>query len=595
MSEPQSTPSQREVNELTDLARRFSESGRHEEAADLLLVALRLNPKSLSVKLGLAEVRKRQQQNTGGSSRSLRDLLREGFRRNAIDASHFLGLAHLYAEKGENARAVECIEVAKANDLANPANHKLHGRLLFRRRDFDGAADEFGRALRYNPFDRETAENLGRAEFERKQFEPALGATVQAFLLLNDGDEEGVRRLRRRIQTLKQILGWGNRELSRLFREREEIVHTAFDRLEWHRERFLEQGGLPGVNLSLSAPPPARRETGGQIELAARLRRLKPLAHFSDEQIFRLTQAAREEIHDVGNLIFAHQSHGRDLYVLERGEINLQRTTSYGTFTLGAVDAGDLFGEAGFLSAHPRSCDALVGCASQVLRLDAPAMDSLVEASAEMGVQVYWTLWHSLARKLRAANDQLKTFFSDESLPESFLRLRKQPTGAAASVKVEESDKIRLFREQGLSRRELMTLATFSKEKRFAAGAYLFQEGDEGSEMYVVLEGRVMISKFIPGAGEEALAVLERGDFFGEMSLIDGEPRSADAKAHAGPLTVLALDQGTVREILAMDPHAALEFLQLLCRLVAGRLREIDEKVIGWRIMSGERNESVSA
>ncbi|HEX4961439.1 MAG TPA: cyclic nucleotide-binding domain-containing protein [Thermoanaerobaculia bacterium] len=595
MSDPQSLSPHREVHDLTDLARRFSEGGRHEEAADLLLLALRLDPKNLSVKLGLAEVRKRQQHLRGGSPRSLRDLLREGHRRNAIDASHFLGLAHLYAEKGENARAIECIEVAKAKDLANPANHKLHARLLFRRRDFDGAAEEFGRALRFNPFDRETAENLGRAEYERKQFEAALGATVHAFLLLNDGDEEGVRRLRRRIQTLKQILGWGNRELSRLFHERQESVHTAFERLEWHRERFLEQGGLPGANISLTAPAPSRRETGGQIDLAIRLRRLKLLAHFSDEQIFRLTQAVREEVHDVGSLIYTHRSQGRDLYVLERGEVNLQRTTTYGTFSLGTVEAGDLFGEGGFLTGHERSADALIASACQVLRLDAAVLDNLVEASAEMGVQVYWTLWHSLARKLRATNDQLKTFFSDESLPDSFLRLRKQPTGAAASVRVEDSDKIRLFREQGLSRRELMTLATFSKEKRFAAGAYLFQEGDEGSEMYVVLEGRVVISKFIPGAGEEALAVLERGDFFGEMSLIDGEPRSADAKAHGGPLTVLALDQGTVREILAMDPHAALEFLQLLCRLVASRLREIDEKVIGWRIMSGERNESVSA
>jgi CRP/FNR family transcriptional regulator, cyclic AMP receptor protein len=596
MSDPQSFPPHREVNELTDLARRFSESGRNEEAADLLLIALRLDPKNLSVKLGLAEVRKRQQQFRGGNARSLRDLLREGYRRNAIDAAHFLGLAHLYAEKGENARAIECIDVAKAKDLANPANHKLHGRLLFRRRDFAGAAEELGLALRYNPFDRETAESLGRAEYERKQFEAALAATVHAFLLLNDGDEEGVRRLRRRIQTLKQILGWGNRELARVFRERQEIVNTSFERLEWHRERFLEQGGLPGANISLTAPPSSsRRETGGQIELAARLRRLKPLAHFSDEQIFRLTQAVREEIHDVGNLIFAHRSQGRDLYMLERGEIALQRTTTYGTFALGVVDPGELFGEAGFLTGHERNSDALVASACQIFRLESQVLDNLIEGSAEMGVQIYWTLWHSLARKLRATNDQLKTFFSDESLPESFLRLRKQPSGAAASVKVEPSDKIRLFREQGLSRRELMTLATFSKEKRFAAGAYLFQEGDEGSEMYVILEGRVVISKFIPGAGEEALAILERGDFFGEMSLIDGEPRSADAKAHGGPLTVLALDQGTVREILAMDPHAALEFLQLLCRLVAGRLREIDEKVIGWRIMSGERNESVSA
>jgi CRP/FNR family transcriptional regulator, cyclic AMP receptor protein len=595
MSHPQS-PSNPEVQELTALSRRFSESGRYDEAADLLLLALRLEPKNLSVKLSLAEVRKLQQQHRGGvSSRSLRDILREGFRRNAIDAAHFLGLAHLYAEKGENARAIECIEVAKAKDLANPANHKLHGKLLFRRRDFDGAAEEFGRALRYNPFDRETAESLGRAEYERKQFEAALGATVHAFLLLNEGDEEGVRRLRRRIQTLKQILGWGNRELSQLFRERQETVHTSFDRLEWNRERFLEQGGLPGANLSLHLPPPRRRETGGQLDLASRLRRIKPLAHFSDEQIFKLTQAVREEVQDVGTLIFGHRTQGRDLYMLERGEITVQRTTTYGTFALGAVEPGDFFGEASFITGQERSSDALAAAPSQLFRIDAAALDNLIEGSPGMGVQIYWTLWHSLARKLRATNDQLKSFFSNESMPENFLRLRKQAAGVPSNVQVEPSDKIRLFREQGLSRRELMTLATFSREKRFAAGASLFQEGDEGGEMYIVLDGRAMISKYIPGAGEEALAILERGDFFGEMSLIDGEPRSADARAHNGPLTVLALDQGTVREVLAMDPHAALEFLQLLCRLVANRLREIDEKVIGWRIMSGERNESVSA
>jgi CRP-like cAMP-binding protein len=72
------------------------------------------------------------------------------------------------------------------------------------------------------------------------------------------------------------------------------------------------------------------------------------------------------------------------------------------------------------------------------------------------------------------------------------------------------------------------------------------------------------------------------------MSLIDGEPRSADARAHGGPLTVLALDQPTVQEVLSMDSQASLEFLQLLCRLISHRLREIDEKVIGWRILSGD-------
>jgi CRP-like cAMP-binding protein len=592
MKDPQS-PSQ-DVEELVELAKRLSDRGRYDEASELYLLALRLDPRSLSVKLGLAEVRKLQSQQRGGTSRSLREVMRESFRRNAIDASQFLGLAHLYAEKGENARSIECLEIAKAKDLASPSHHKLHARLLFRRKDFDGAADEFGKALRLNPFDRETAESLGRAEYERKQFEAALRASAHAFLLVHEADVESVERLRRRIQTLKQILGWGNRELTAVFHERQEHLHTAFDRLEWHRERFMEQGGLTGGGL-VTGPPVRSTEGGGLIQLAARLRRIKVWSHLTDEQIFRLTQAVEEEVYDTGALILGYRSQGRDLYLLERGEISAQRTTTYGTFGLGRLQPGDLFGESSYITGHERTSDAVAAKPCQVLRIDAQRLDDLVETAPDLGVQLYWSFWHGLARKLRGTNEQLKSFFSDEAKTENFLRLRKQPSGVGAAVKVEANDKIRLFREQGLSRRELMTLATFSREERFAAGASLFQEGDEGDKMYVILEGKVMISKFIPGAGEEALAILERGDFFGEMSLIDGEPRSADSRAYAGPLTVLALDQATVREVLAMDPHAALEFLQLLCRLVANRLREIDEKVIGWRIMSGERNESVSA
>ncbi len=521
-------------------------------------------------------------------------MLREGFRRNAIDAAQFVGLAHLYAEKGESARAVECLEVSKAKGLANPSSHKLHGRLLFRRKDFDGAVEELDQALRFNPFDRETAESLGRAEYERKRYEPALRSTVHAFLLLNEGDEEGVRRLRRRIQTLKQILGWGNRELSQVFKERQEQIHTAFDRLEWHRELFMEEAGLQSVVFP-NGPAMARLERGGRLELATRLRRMKPWVHFTDEQIFRLTQAVEEEIHDAGSLVFTHRGSGRDLYILEQGEITVQRTTTYGTYALGTIEPGNLFGEGSFVGGYERTSDVMVTQPSQLLRFNAEALLDMVEANPELGVQLYWSLWHSLARKLRSTNEQLRTFFPTEAVPESFIPLRKPAAGTGTAVQVKKDDKVRLFREQGISRRELITLAAFSKEKRFAAGAALFQEGDEGSEMYVILEGRVVISKLIPGAGEEALAILERGDFFGEMSLIDGEPRSADARAYSGQLTVLALDKETVNEVLTMDPHAALEFMQLLCRLIANRLREIDEKVIGWRIMSGERNELASA
>lgn len=584
-----------DLSTLLDLARRFSAREELDEAAELYQMALRLAPSDLSVKLGLAEVRKAQTARHGKAPRRPRDAQREQQRRNSIDAAQFIGLAHLYAEKGEHARSMECLEMARAKELAGPSHHKLMGRLLFRRKEAEAAAEELAQALRYNPFDRETAEMLGRAEIERQNHQGALAATVHAFLLLNDADFEGTDRLKRRIQTLKQILGWGTRELAEVFHSRQEVLHVAFDRLEWHRERFLEEGGLLPRGFTV-APAPSRR-AGGQIELAARLRRQRVFGALADDQVFRLTKAVEEEPYEVGSLLFAHGAHGadsRDLYLVEKGEITIQRPTPYGTFVLGSLGPGELFGEASFVSGRERSGDAIATQPSQVLRIDAQALDRLIEEAPELGAQVAWTLWHALAKKLRTTNEQLKSIFSTEAVPENFVRLRRPTPTTAGEVKVEPSDKIRLFREQGLSRRELMTLAAFSTEKRFQGGAFLFQEGDAGTEMYIVLEGRARISKFIPGGGEEALAILERGDFFGEMALIDGQPRSADARAHGGPLTVLALGQATVREILAMDPHAALEFLQLLCRLVAQRLREIDEKVIGWRIMSGERNSAAA-
>jgi CRP-like cAMP-binding protein len=60
----------------------------------------------------------------------------------------------------------------------------------------------------------------------------------------------------------------------------------------------------------------------------------------------------------------------------------------------------------------------------------------------------------------------------------------------------------------------------------------IFRNGEPGDCCYIVLNGAVRISKFLPHIGEEALAVLKPGDYFGEMALIDSSPRSAGAIAN---------------------------------------------------------------
>ena len=115
----------------------------------------------------------------------------------------------------------------------------------------------------------------------------------------------------------------------------------------------------------------------------------------------------------------------------------------------------------------------------------------------------------------------------------------------------------------------------------------LFREGDPGDAMYVVLDGKVRISKMIPGVGEEALMILERGAFFGEMALIDNLPRSADARAHERGAVVLRIPRDVLEQLLDIRKVSSIRLLRLLCELVAARLRELDDKLVGWHILSG--------
>src|SRR5688572_2497779 len=88
--------------------------------------------------------------------------------------------------------------------------------------------------------------------------------------------------------------------------------------------------------------------------------------------------------------------------------------------------------------------------------------------------------------------------------------------------------KIDLFHElhpEGVER-----LAGICAEESYRVGDVIFKEGDVGDKLYLILEGRVRISREVSGMGEEALAILGPGAAFGEMSLIDDFPRSADAR-----------------------------------------------------------------
>lgn len=106
-----------------------------------------------------------------------------------------------------------------------------------------------------------------------------------------------------------------------------------------------------------------------------------------------------------------------------------------------------------------------------------------------------------------------------------------------------------------------------------AVGAeeFVFREGELGTEMFIVHEGRIEILKELQGELRQ-LAVLEKGDFFGEMSLLEDLPRTASARALTA-CSLLRINGATFDQMLRANPEIAVRMMRKLSR----RLRETDQ------------------
>ena len=321
------------------------------------------------------------------------------------------------------------------------------------------------------------------------------------------------------------------------------------------------------------------------MTLIPALRACQLFAHFGDEQIARLAEGAARYHYPAGVKVVRHGDPTKDAYVIEAGEVLIQRDTAYGVFQLARLGAGELFGEATFVDGSERSGDALAASDLDLVTLNPMAVRAMTGDDPRLDLALHWAFWKSLSEKLRRTNERLTRFFSETGGGPS---LGDAPRSTPPEdFRVEMVDKRKVFEEQKLSGLEINFLTSLSKERRLEPHEVIFRDGDAGDEMFIVLEGRVMISKFIPGAGEEALAFLERGDYFGEMGLIDHKPRSADAKADAKGAVVLAIPRHVLEGILDIEKVSSLRLLRLLCAMISRRLRELDEKIVGWFIIAG--------
>ncbi|MGC8964997.1 MAG: Crp/Fnr family transcriptional regulator [Brevinematia bacterium] len=113
--------------------------------------------------------------------------------------------------------------------------------------------------------------------------------------------------------------------------------------------------------------------------------------------------------------------------------------------------------------------------------------------------------------------------------------------------------------------------------KIYDEGKVIFNEGDYGKEMFIIVEGKVKIVKKV-GNIEKVLMVLDKGDFFGEMALVEDKPRSASAIALT-TCKLIVIDKNLLKSLIMRNPEFAYKMIIKMSQRIRETNKQIEEMI----------------
>ena len=572
--------------DLSLIANKYAEQGRYEEAVELFEKGIKLFPQSLAMKINLGKMRNLLKEKEEQEKTRLMGKYKEERERLDKLASQFCAIGEIFDRKGQEEKAFECYHVALMHNPSKERAHLSLARLFYKGNDFSSAIRELRALLSINPFNADAHALLGRSLFYLKNYKLAIASITDAMILYTATGGQPAPELQEKFKYLQEKLHLATKAArSDLVKARLTLFNRCVAQLDVQKEVLLGKqaaGGLGDLAKAFQGPE-VRQDL---LKLALRLRAFEMLQPLADEKLFVIAKAVKELKVEKGDLLFDENDQGDELYFIEKGEVKIAKETPFGEQVLAKAGRGEIFGEMNFIDPAHRSADCTAETDTTLFVVRRSDLEPFFDTHKDVAVQFYWHFWRSLSKRTRDANNLLRTFFTEA---DTAGKPALKPTDVAKSkeISIDLDKKLKLLQERGLSAKELRLLAAFSGEELYNQDEVIFREGSKGDKLYIILEGKVRIVKNIPGIGEEALAILEKGDFFGEMALVDNEPRSAEAKAHVNGTTVLTISRGVLNEILSVDVESAYQFLSILCRILTQRLREINLKIIQWRLMAG--------
>lgn len=135
---------------------------------------------------------------------------------------------------------------------------------------------------------------------------------------------------------------------------------------------------------------------------------------------------------------------------------------------------------------------------------------------------------------------------------------------------------------KSLTKRDITGLLNLVHERTYVTGENIFYQGDPGIGLYLIREGEVLISRESDNGSKIQLAVFQKGDFFGELALIDNDKRSASAIANTDT-KLSVIFKPDLDEFIEKYPKKGIKILHGIAEITALRLRTLNEDYFNLR------------
>lgn len=572
------------IDDLCFLANKFVDQKLYDEAINVYESACKLFPQNLALKINLGRVKNLKKQALNRPEDVIdRKKLNDEKKRSFFNK--FQGLGEIYSKVGRIDSSKNIFELTKLSTPEFYLPYLNLGKLLYEEKDYQKAIKEFEECVKFNPFSEDGYHFLALSYYYNGEYHKALIAMVDALLLSGDLVKDIPTSYQQKINLImEKIEGFTPQMRNQLIKTRKEKLNALYEGMESDIKELMKEKSE--IIFTKSEERIVKEEDENVFDIALGLKSNLLFKSLDDNSLIKIAGFASKHLFLKDDYIYRENSNVEGLYVLQSGKVQIRKDTPFGFITFQTLEKGSFFGENDLIGDKKHFGSAISLDESQIILLDKAQIPQLFAKEKHIAIHLLWYFWKSLSFQIRESNEKLKDFFEILSFDKQKGVIQKDFSSREAMIDI--SKKMEALEGKGLSSMEVRLLVTFSGSMEFKKGEFIFREGDLGEKLYIIVDGEVIISKNIPGIGEEALAILKGGEFFGEMAILgEGNLRSADAKAHSDKVTVIGIKKDALKEILSTDTDSAYQFLSILCRILSFRLQQINEKIYQWKVMKG--------